>query len=186
MNKNIRGQFWSFDVIFSVVIFSFAITILSFTWFNINGQLSIAYGNGAGIMQLQLQSLSQNLMSPGSPGNWQSTISTTNPATWSAVSIGITNGRGSYVISPSKLYTFISMADNNYQASKQTLGVGFDYYITIQGSSELGSNLDIAVGSNPASGGALTTYVDNVAATLNGVPVNVQIILWTNTTLAVS
>ena len=43
MAKNMKMQFWSFDVIFAIVIFSVAITILAFTWYDINNQLSLAY-----------------------------------------------------------------------------------------------------------------------------------------------
>lgn len=185
--RNFKAQFWSFDVIFAVIIFSFAITILAFTWFNISNQLSLGYGNGSGIMQLQLQSLVQNLMSPGIPNNWQSTVNTTNPSTWTGILAGLSNSQGSYSLSSSKIYTLASMANgNNYQATKQVLGVGFDYYITIRSSSSMGSGINVNIGSNPATKGALTVYVDRVYATMNGVPVTVQIVLWTNTTLATS
>ncbi len=184
--KLLKAQFWSFDVIFAVIIFSFAITILAFTWFTINNQLSLGYGNGSGIMQLQLQSLAQDLFSPGVPSNWQSTIDTTNTSTWSGVLVGLTEYRSSYSLSSSKIYAFASASSYDYQATKQMLGVGFDYYITIKSDSSYGSGINIRIGSNPASNGALTVYVENRYANLNGVPVAVQIMLWTNTTLATS
>ncbi len=186
INHNLKAQFWSFDVIFAVVIFSFAITILAFTWFNINSQLSIGYGNGSGIMQLQLQSLTQSLMSTGVPSNWQSTVNTLNTKTWSSTSIGLVSSQGSYALAPGKVYTFASMSNRNYQATKQALALGFDYYITIRSNSNIGSGINMSIGSNPFSKGALTIYVNNVQATMNGVPVTMQVILWTNTTLAAS
>jgi hypothetical protein len=182
-NHTLKGQFWSFDVIFAIVIFSFAITILAFTWFNINNQLSIGYGNGSGIMQLQLQTLTQSLLSPGTPSNWQSTVNTTNPATWSGVSIGLTSAQGGYMLSPSKVYTFASMSNENYQATKQALGIGFDYYITIKSNTNVGSGINMSIGSSPFKG-ALTVYVDKTNAIMNGAPVTVEVILWTNTTIA--
>lgn len=183
---NFKAQFWSFDVIFAVVIFSFAITILAFTWFNINNQLSLGYSNGSGIMQLQLQSLSQNLLTPGLPSNWQSTVDTSNSATWTGVSIGLMQSQGSYALSQSKVYALASMANANYPATKQALGLGFDYYITIKSNSDVGPGINISIGSNPFSNGALTIYVNNAAATMDGVPVTVMTVLWTNTTLATS
>ncbi len=183
---HLKAQFWSFDVVFAVIIFSFAITILAFTWFNISNQLALGYGNGSGIMQLQLQSLMQNLFSPGIPNNWQSTINITNPSTWSGVLVGLGTSQGSYELSSNKVYSLISIADNNYQATKQMLGIGFDYYITIRSASDIGSGLNIDIGRNPASGGALTAYVEKENADINGVPVIVQVVLWTNTTLATS
>jgi hypothetical protein len=184
--RNLKSQFWSFDVIFAIVIFSFAITILAFTWFNISNQLSLGYGNGTGIMQLQLQSLSQEVFSPGIPANWQSTIDTTNPSTWSGVVVGLSSSQGSYSLSPGKVYALASMADYNYQATKQVLDLGFDYYITIKSNSNIGSGINISIGSSPFNKGALTIYVDNAEGTMNGVPVRVQMLLWTNTTLATS
>jgi hypothetical protein len=183
----LKAQFWSFDVIFAVIIFSFAITILAFTWFNISNQLSISSGNGTGIMQLQLQSLVQNLLTPGVPSNWQSTINTTNPSTWSSVSIGLASAQGSYLLSSNKVYALMSIANGkNYQMTKQMLGVGFDYYITIKSNSDLGSGIDINIGRNPSDNGALTVYVDKAYANMNGIPVTIQVALWTNTTLATS
>ena len=185
MNRRLKGQFWSFDVIFAVIIFSFAITILAFTWFNINNQLSIGYGNGTGIMQLQLQTLTQTLLTPGTPTNWQSTVNTTNPATWSGLSVGLTSSQGSYALSPSKVYTLASMANHNYQATKQALGTGFDYYIIIKSTDNIGSGINMTIGSSPFKN-ALTVYVQKTGATMNGVPVTMEVILWTNTTLATS
>lgn len=185
----LKAQFWSFDVIFAIVIFSFAITILAFTWFNISNQLSLNYGSGSEIMQLQLQSVMQNILSPGTPSNWQSTINTTDPSTWGGVLVGLANSQGSYSLSSAKVYSFISITNynsSNYQATKQMLGTGFDYYITIRSISNIGSGIDINIGSNPATNGALTEYVDKAYANLNGVPVMVQVTLWTNTTLATS
>lgn len=182
----LKGQFWSFDVIFAVVIFSFAITILAFTWYSLSNQLSISYGNGSGIMQLQLQSLSQDLFSTGTPNNWQSTVNTTNPSTWTGVSIGLAASQYGYDLSPSKVYTFASMSNSNYAATRQALGIGFDYYITISSTQNIGSAINISIGSNPSNMGALTVYVDKVPATMDGKPVSVQILLWTNTTIATS
>lgn len=184
--NTLKAQFWSFDVIFAIVIFSFAITVLAFTWFNINNQLSLSYGNGTGILQLQLQSLTQNIFSPGIPNNWQSIVNTTNTSTWRGFAIGLTSAQGSYSLSPNKVYTLISMSNRNYQASKQVLGVGFDYYITIKSNSNIGSGVNMTIGKSPFNSGALTVYVSKVSATMNGAPVMVQLMLWTNTTLATS
>ncbi len=184
--ENLKAQFWSFDVIFAVIIFSFAITILAFTWFNISSQLSLGYGNGSGVMQLQLKSLSQNLLSPGYPANWQSAVNTTNATTWSGISAGLATSQSGTTLSSGKVYALMSMSNFNYQASKQLLGVGFDYYIDIRSSPKIGSGINITIGSNPFNKGALTIYVSNRNAVMNGVPVNVQMILWTNTTIATS
>ncbi|MCL5093008.1 MAG: hypothetical protein M1128_00895, partial [Candidatus Marsarchaeota archaeon] len=59
--KNFKAQFWSFDVIFAIVIFTISLTILAYTWFNINNELALAYGNGGTIMELQAQTLAHTL-----------------------------------------------------------------------------------------------------------------------------
>ena len=181
-----KAQFWSFDVIFAVIIFSFAITILAFTWFNISNQLSPGFGNGSGIMQMQLQTLTQNLLSPGVPANWQGNINITNSLTWGSIGIGLGAGQGSTTISSGKVYTLLSMANSNYQATKQAIGVGFDYYINIKSAQFQGSGINVSIGRSPFNGGALTVNVSDRNAVMNGVPVSIRTILWTNTTLATS
>lgn len=181
----LKAQFWSFDVIFAIIIFSFAITILTYTWYTLNNQLSIGYGNGSGIMQTQLQQMSGMFFSQGQPSNWPATINTTNAITWRFVSIGIGSANNGYVISPAKLSAFQSMSNYNYQATKQELGIGYDYFITIKQLAP-GGAINMTIGRNPASYDALTAYVDREYGTLGGIPVAVQITIWTNTTLAES
>ena len=186
MVSSIKGQFWSFDVIFAVIIFSFAITILAFTWSSINNSLSISNGNGAGLMQAQLQAMMQSVMSPGSPGNWQGAVNTTNPGSWQMVSAGLLESNGSMQLDPSKVYALQSMSNYDYQASKQALGVGFDYYITIKGSDNYGSGINITMGRNPEDFRALTIYTDSAFSSLDERPVVVRAMVWTNTTLGLS
>ncbi len=183
--KSARGQFWSFDVIFAIIIFGVAITILAYTWYNVNNQLALSYGNGATIMQLQAESVAQTIMSPGVPSDWQGIVNTSNPSTWGNVSIGLMGSSGSSSISTSKLYTFMSMASTNYGDTKELLGVAYNYYIIIQ-SQGAGSNINVTIGVNPQSSKSLTTYVYKRLAFMNGVPVMVYIEVWTNTPLAVS
>ena len=177
-----KGQFWSFDVIFAVVIFGIAVTVMAFTWFNINNELAISYGNGANLMQLQLQALAQNLLSPGTPSNWQGLVNTTNSLTWTGISVGIANQNGQ--ISPDKLNALASMANSNYQGTKQQMGIAFDYYVTVASSSSYGAGVNVSLGKNPLKNKALTVNVERRSAFLNGIPVIVNISMWTNTTLA--
>jgi len=180
--SNLKAQFWSFDVIFAISIFGFSITILAYTWYNINTQLSIGYANNGGIMQLQLQTLSQQLLSPGSPENWYSGISVTNTLTWSGASVGLAQSQGSYAISPSRLYAFLSMSNYNYKATKQNLGVGYDYYIRVVSAPNIGAGLNLSIGKNPLTNNASTIYVNKVVGTLDGEPISITIDLWSNTT----
>ncbi len=178
-SRSFRAQFWSFDLIFAVVIFSFAVTILAYSWFNINNQLASSYSPTYIMLQLQEQALSQSLMSPGAPANWQSTVNTLSTTSWTGVSVGIAASALNSSLSASKLYTFMSMANYNYQASKTPLGVAFDYYITVVSTGSANA-VSISIGSNPSTNGALAVYAQKMSATLNGIPVVVTVNVWTN------
>ncbi len=183
-NGSFKAQFWSSDLIFSVVIFSFALTILAYTWFNIGNQLASAYSGTSIILQLQAQTLVQNLMTTGAPANWQSTVDTTNVMDWRDVSVGLASTSSNSSISTGKLYALISMANYNYPASKQPLGVAFDYYITIVGSPGSANTINIGIGRNPSTNIVLAEHSQRISATLNGVPVIVTVTVWTNTNFA--
>ncbi len=184
--KSFRAQFWSFDVIFALLIFSVAVTILTYVWFNINNQLAIGYGNGATIMQLQTKALASSMFSTGSPPNWQGIANTTNTVTWNNVSVGLVVSPLSTNVSSSKLYTLISMANYNYEAAKQQLGTAYDYYITIKSTQAAGAAMNISIGRNPLAFNALTTFVERRNGFINGVPVTVAVELWTNSSIATS
>lgn len=177
-----RAQFWSFDIIFAIVIFSVALTLLTYTWYNINSQLSLAYGNGATVMQIEQQSLASTLLTPGSPSYWNSEINTSNASTWTGISVGLANNPDSGILSPAKVYALMAMASTTtgYQQTKQVLGIGYDYYIVIKGGS-----LNITIGENPNTNGALTTYTSTSRAFLGGVPVAVQVDVWTSQSFGV-
>jgi hypothetical protein len=177
---NYKGQFWSFDIIFAIVIFGVAITVLTYTWFNISTQLAISYGGSGSLLQLQAQALSTNLLSTGSPSDWQSLVAINNVSSWSSVSIGIASAQKSTAISPSKLYAFIDMANTNYSSTKQLLGIGYDYYITITGGS-----YNITIGQNPSAHQALTVYVVTSGSSIGSTPVIVRTMLWTNKALSI-
>ena len=172
-----RAQFWSFDIIFAIVIFSVALTLLVYTWYNVNSQLSLMYGNGGTIMQLELQSLSRSILSQGSPSYWNSMVNTANSSTWSGISVGLASGPHTTELSQGKLYTLMAMASNStgYQNTKQVLGVGYDYFITIRG-----GGLNVSIGENQATHGALTTYVNSEQAFIGSTPVSIEVEVWTN------
>ncbi len=172
-------QFWSFDVIFAMVIFSFAILIIGYVWFNINNQFSLAYGYGMESMQAELSSLQNNLLSTGNPSDWNDIITANNTATWQNISVGIGTGTGS-ILSPQKIAALVSISNYNYQATKSLLGISYDYYLVISG-----SGIDIPIGLNPAQMGATSVQVATKGAILNGMPVQVKIYVWTNTSFGV-
>ena len=175
-----RAQFWSFDVVFAMVIFGVAIVLLTFVWTGISNQYSLSYGTGLVNLQAQLQSLQNRILGPGTPSNWNSALDVSNTLTWSNVGIGLGTGNGT-ALSPNKVMTFMAMSNSAYQATKPLLGVGYDYYIVIYG-----SNIVLSLGASPYMSKATTTQVAMQSATLNSVPVRVQIMIWTNKTFGVS
>ncbi len=176
-----RGQFWSFDAIFAVVIFMSAITILSIAWLDVSNQLSIASGGTSYIMQLQAQGVAQNLVSAGSPSNWQATLVPNSIGTWSSVGVGLALSPGSSTLSGAKLYALQSMVNYNYSMAGQSLGTTYNYYITISSSS-----LNITMGENPTTNGAVTTFLSRKSAFLNGAPVQIEVLIWSSSQSSVS
>ncbi|MCL5404435.1 MAG: hypothetical protein M1125_01165 [Candidatus Marsarchaeota archaeon] len=182
--KMMKAQFWSFDIIFAIIIFTVAMTILAYAWYNINTQLALSYGSGTELMQFEAQALAEKLLTPGVPADWQALINTSNTSTWGTVGIGLTSTPESSALDPSKVYALLAMADHNssdYQATKPLLGIGYDYYISITG-----KDINITIGSNPSSHGALTTYVYKDRSVFASEPVLMEIIVWTNEPIAIS
>lgn len=172
--KHMKAQFWSLDVIFAIVIFTAALIVLVFTWNNVSNNLSNISGSASELMQTESSTLAHSLLSTGYPSDWASTINTTNTTSWYNTSIGLTSGKGSTEISTSKLYAFMSMSNYNYQDMKQPLGIGYDYYITISN-----NVINITIGENPNTNNAYTVYSYKENAMLNGVPVSIDVVLWT-------
>ncbi len=177
-----RAQFWSFDVVFAMIIFGSALVLLTFVWMEISGQFSLSYGLGSQTIQLQLQSLQRRILLPGNPSSWYSQINTTNTLTWNNISIGLGTGTGSQ-LSPGKIATFASIGNYNsvsYQATKPLLGIGYDYFIIINS-----TNYTMTIGKSPFAYNPYAMQVARQSATLNGAPVRIQIILWTNKSVGV-
>lgn len=174
-----KAQFWSFDIIFAMVIFVFTVLILSYVWYNISNQISSASGFGITSIQTQLQSLNTRILNPGTPVNWESQINTTNTITWNNVSVGLGTGQTN-VISYPKIAALEGMSNYNYQSTKAVLGIGYDYYIIISN-----QNLNITIGKNPQEGNAMSIQIATKNVFINGVPANMRIELWTNTTFGI-
>ena len=177
-----KAQFWSMDMIFAVMIFMGGIVLLSYVWSNVNSQFSISYGYGIGLMQVQLNNLMQRIQSQGYPQNWNSYASVSNTNEWSNVSVGLGSSSIPGTISMNKVLTLMAMSNSNYQASKQLLGVGYDYYITIYSQGQY----NLSIGRNPMSLNATSIQSATIPIVLNnGQNANMRVIVWTNTTFGV-
>jgi hypothetical protein len=176
-----KAQFWSFDAMFAMLIFLFAIVMLSFVWYNISNQLPLAAGYGPNGMLLQLNLLQAELLSSGSPSGWASSVNITDPNTWSNISIGIGTGSGTGV-SYSKLMELDAMSNYDYNATKGALGIGFDYYITVRSDT---IPMDIRIGRDPANSGTTSVQVAHEGVVIDGEPAEATITLWTNSTFGI-
>ncbi len=165
-------------MIFAIIIFATAITIMAYVWYNISNQLSLSYGFGPELINFETQAFSQSILTPGYPYNWQAIINPSNISTWKNINIGIGNGSG---LSLSKIYAFQSMANKNYRATKPLLGLAFDYYIMIYN-----NNINITIGMNPSNSKPLSINVVTVASSINGQPVTVKILVWSSLPFGVS
>ena len=181
LGKTFKAQFWSFDALFAVIIFMAAITILSIAWLSISNQLSLSTGGVSYTMQLQAQTVAQNLVSAGSPSDWQSVVNPNAADTWGNVGVGLATTQGSQSLSQAKLYTLMSMVNYNYSAAGPLIGTTFNYYITINSTS-----FNVTMGRSPLTGNAVTTFISKKSAFINGTPARIEIFVWSSSTASVS
>lgn len=176
----LKLQIWSMDLIFAVVIFSFTLAILGVAWLHISNGLSTTYSNSDTTAYLQASTMSDVLLSTGTPADWQNVVNTANIPTWRGIAPGLEISAGQPEISTAKLYALMSMASYNYTATKSLFGIGNNYYIVI---TSPGPGLaNITIGQNPLAENASTILLSRRAAVLNGNPVWVDVELWSNGT----
>jgi len=176
-------QFWSMDMIFAIVIFAITLVILTYVWFNISQQFSITYSNTYGSMQSNMQQLTNRLLTTGTPSDWYYLVDPSDLSTWTNASIGLESSSSS-ALSEAKIAKLAALAQINYQASKQLLGVSYNYYIVIY-SPQL---YNLSIGLDPMEYNATTVVVQNTPVILdNGVPAELRVMLWTTSqTVSVS
>lgn len=170
-----RLQFWSFDIVFAVIVFSAALAVLVYEWSSIESQLSLGAINTQETMQLQAQAVSRSIFTVGWPADWEGVVNVSNSLTWQGVSVGIGTGNGTR-IAPGKLAALISMVQTNYQATKQPLGLSYDYYIRISS-----PYINLSIGRDPAPSKAATVYSAQADGYINTDPVIVTLLVWSNT-----
>jgi hypothetical protein len=178
-----KAQFWSFDIIFAMVVFGSALMLITFVWLGVSSQFSLSFSLGTQLMQAQVQSLQNRILMQGTPPSWNSVVNAMDTTTWNNISIGLGNGVSGQ-LSPNKIMTLMAMSSYSsatYQATKPLLGVGYDYYIVINA-----TNYTVSLGLPPYKYNPYAVVVSRQSAILNGVPVAMQVILWTNKSFGVS
>lgn len=124
-----KGQVWSYDLIISTILFVIAMEILAFFWWSASTNMT----EEKDTMTLESIKVADNLVSPGSPADWQLPINMSDQSTWSDVQqIGLVrswNDNDTNVISTDKLYSFQMMSFTNYSLVKSKLRSRYDFYI---------------------------------------------------------
>lgn len=168
-------------MVFAMVIFTVAIALLSIVWTSVVNQYATAYGGGVGDMQIQLNNLMQNIQLSGYPYNWNTAMAANSVASWPNSTIGLGTGAPGQ-LSYSKIGSLEAMSNYDYQATKQLLGVGYDYYIVIYSL----DGLNVTIGRNPFYNNATAIQAETLPVVLsNGQPATVEAMVWTNTTFGV-
>jgi hypothetical protein len=171
------------DMIFAIVIFAITMVILTYVWFNVSQQFSITYSDTYSNMQSNMQQLTDKLLTTGTPSDWYYSVDPANLSTWTNTSIGLAGSTGG-PLSEAKIAKLNAVSLINYEASKQLLGVSYNYYIVIYAP----QLYNLSIGLNPLDYNATTVVVQNTHVILNnGVPAELRVMLWTTSqTVSVS
>jgi len=106
-----------------------AMAILSFFWWSARTNIS---ENKEAVIFDSIK-VSDSLMSPGTPANWESLVDPMNMSTWANVQqIGLTKSwsiNDTHVISIDKVYKFRMMSLINYSYTKAKLRSRYDFFI---------------------------------------------------------
>jgi hypothetical protein len=124
-----KGQVWSYDLIVGSIIFVIAMGILAFFWWSARTNIS----ENKDAMVAESAKVSDVLMSPGIPANWNMLVKLTDQSTWANVQqIGLAEDWGSNILSIDKLYKFTNMSLLNYPAVKSKIRSRYNFYMELK------------------------------------------------------
>lgn len=131
MNK--RAQAWGFDLMIAMAIFVAGIIFFYFYAVNMPNETENINNRLAYAGDL----IANNLLSEGSPSNWDES---------NVITIGITSKDK---INQTKLERFYNLATTNYQKSKLLFNTQYEYYITFSKNITINGNEVEGIGSLP-------------------------------------
>ena len=202
-----KGQIWSYDILAAVVVFIIMFSFLAFFWW------SVATTTGepkAEIISREAKGLSDTLLSPGSPTDWDGLVDAGDTGTWAAVaSLGLTEEFGASEVSEGKAEKIALMNDTDYSLLKQKLRTNYNFYIEMKefyNCSEPGvgafcnargitdadeewlsmehfaqaNGRNVSFGTNWEEGGARSVSAVSRYALYNDSLVRIKVVLWTN------
>jgi len=121
---------WSYDLIVASIIFVIAMGILAFFWWSAQTNIS----ENKDLIAKESIKVSDTLMSPGIPPNWNELVDVNNPSTWSAIQqAGIAQSWDNNMLSIDKLYKFSQISLRNYSFAKTKLRSRYDFFFELIG-----------------------------------------------------
>jgi len=171
-----KGQFFAYDAIIAGALFSILLALLFIYWTSIH---SLVFNQVDDMYRVGL-SMSDILLTPGSPSDWAQT--TGSPPVWDQTKlhqIGLTDDFGSMTLNSTKVQRLQTYASSNYDTLKEKFGSG-RYNFLIKIDTEVAGG-DIELGRSPENPTGKITITRPVV--YGGGPANMIIIIWMNYTI---
>ncbi|MEM3555726.1 MAG: hypothetical protein QXF56_03355 [Candidatus Micrarchaeia archaeon] len=123
-----KGQIWSYDLIIGSIIFAIAMGILAFFWWSTQTNIS----ENKDLIAKESIKVSDLLMSPGIPPNWNELVNLDDQGTWGVVQqFGIVDKWDSNTLSIDKVYKFRQISLRNYSFAKTKLRSRYDFFFEL-------------------------------------------------------
>lgn len=188
MAKWKKGQIWSYDLIVGSLLFIIAMAILAFFWWSARTNMS---EDKEAIVRESLK-VSDVLMSPGIPANWNEVVNLSDQSTWSNVQqIGLATSWANVSLSVDKVYKLANMSSVNYSYTQGKLRSNYDFYVQFAFRNTSNNNLEqpVLMNKKPITAGSAynditvkaISRVDRIAVYNNSIII-MRLYLWSNST----
>ncbi len=125
-----KGQVWSYDILTAVVVFIITFAFLIFFWWSVTTLTTEPRPEG---LALGARDISDALLSPGNPEDWNTVVDPGDAGTWGAISLlGMGEEFGSQEISIDKASKLVQMDATNYTALKAKLRINYNFYVEMK------------------------------------------------------
>jgi hypothetical protein len=173
-----KGQFFAYDAIIAGALFSILLALLFIYWTSIHylvfNQVDDMYRMGL--------SISDILLTPGSPSDWAKPTSFLNPQLDpdNVHQVGLTDDFGSMTLNTTKVRGLQDYAPSYYDTLKEKFGSGkYDFFIKID--TQVVGGEDVEIGKPPENPTGKITITRPVV--YDGGPANMIITIWMNYTI---
>ena len=148
---------WSYDLIVASIVFITAMAILAYFWWSARTNMS---EDKEAIIRESFK-VSDALMSPGFPANWNTLVDPNDQSTWSNVQqIGLAESWANQSLSIDKVYKLAEMSFNNYSYTQSKVSPNYEFYLEFKFRNTSNNNLEQPVLLNDAAIVAGTVSTD--------------------------